>query len=345
MNVLKRYTRRMAVELKLLRCALALSERGNFARAARGLHVSQPTLSRNIQDIERRVGTQLFERGTGGVVPTEAGKIFLEQAREMIARSGDLDREMNLLRGLEKGELNIGAGTYTSAMMVDRAVVRLVRAHPAIRLQIHSDNREKLLPLLHKRELDLAVVGLRADKDDSDLHVTKLNHHQGYFVVHSRHPLLASKAVPTLQRILQFPLAMTSRVPTLLMKKLLAGEPGNGTDHPVAKSFPPIACESVAMMKMLVTETDTVSVLPLNAVMAEVRTGRLKILSFVPPWLKADFGIVRLAHRSLSPIGETFVRLLKEVDAELFKFEQKNAPKVLAALNHARTKARSATNS
>jgi DNA-binding transcriptional LysR family regulator len=330
----------MPIELKLLRCAVALSEHTNFARAAHALYVSQPTLSRNIQDIERRVGTQLFERGTGGVVPTEAGKIFLEQAREMIARSGDLDREMNLLRGLEKGELNVGAGTYPSAMMVDRAVVRLVRAHPSIRLQIHSDNREKLLPLLRKRELDLAVVGLRGDADDSDLYLTKLNRHQGYFVVRSRHPLLGSKAVPTLRSILQFPLAMTSRVPTLLMKQLLAGAPGIGADHSIAKSFPPIACDSVAMMKMLVTETDTVSVLPLNAVTAEVRTGQLKILSFVPPWLQSDFGILRLAHRSLSPVGETFVRLLKEVDAELLNFEQKNAPRIIAAPNHARRKAR-----
>jgi len=330
----------MSIELKLLRCALALSERTNFARAAQALHVSQPTLSRNIQDIERQVGTQLFERGKRGVVPTEAGKIFLEQAREMIARSGDLDREMNLLKGLEKGELNIGAGTYTSAMMVDRAIVRLVRAHPSIRLQIHSDNREKLLPMLHKRELDLAVVGLRGDTDDSDLHVTKLNEHQGYFVVRSRHPLLSSKAVPTLQNILQFPLAMTSRVPTLLMKKFLAGVPV--AEHSVAKSFPPIVCESVAMMKMLVAETDAVSVLPLNAIMAEVRTGQLKILGFVPQWMKADFGILRLEHRSLSPIGETFVRLIKEVDAELFEFEQKNAQKVLATPKPGRTKARRA---
>jgi DNA-binding transcriptional LysR family regulator len=319
----------MPIELRLLRCAFALAEYRSFVRAAHAMDISQPTLSRNIQEIERRVGTQIFERETGGVVPTDAGKIFLEHAGEVLARAADLSREMDLLKGLEKGELNIGAGTYPSAMMVDRAIVRLVREHPSIRLQIHSDNREKLLPMLHKRELDLVVVGLRGDTDDSDLHVTKLNEHQGYFVVRSRHPLLASKEAPTLQDILQFPLAMTSRVPTLVMKKILAGVPG--AEHSIAKSFPQIACESVAMMKMLAAETDAVSVLPLNAIMTEVRNGQLKILSFVPQWMKANFGILRLVHRRLSPVGETFLRLLLEVDAEVVEFEQMNTSKMLAS--------------
>lgn len=87
-------------------------------------------------------------------------------------------------------------------------------------------------------------------------------------------------------------------------------------------------------MNTIVAGTDTVSLLPLNVVWNEVQAGQLVILSLVPPSMKVDFGIVRLAHRSLSPIGETFVRILQEVDAELLKFEEKNAPKVLAAPRH-----------
>ena len=109
------------------------------------------------------------------MVPTDAGKIFLEQARELVARSADLNREMDLLRGLEKGELKVGAATYPSAMMVDSAVVRLVRAYPGVRLQIHSDNREKLLPLVRKRELDLAVIVLEEFEDEPELQITKMN--------------------------------------------------------------------------------------------------------------------------------------------------------------------------
>jgi DNA-binding transcriptional LysR family regulator len=320
----------MTIEFKLFHSALALAEHKHFARAAQSLHVSQPTLSRSIQNIERRIGTQLFERGSEGVIPTDAGKIFLQQARELVARSADLSREMDLLRGLEKGELKIGAATYPSATVVDSAVVRLVRAHPAIRLQIYNDNREKLLPLLRKRELDLAVVVLDELEVEPELQITRLNQHQGYFVVRRKHPLLALKEILTVQNILQFPLVSASRIPTTVLKQFLAGKKAKTADQSQAQSLPTIACESPAMMKRLAAETDAVAILPLNVVWPEIRTGALAVLSLVPPAMKAEFAIIRLAQRSLSPIGETFVRLVQEVDAELLQFEQKHASKFLA---------------
>jgi DNA-binding transcriptional LysR family regulator len=341
MDVLERYTERMTIELRLLHSALALAEHKHFARAAQSLHVSQPTLSRSIQNIERRIGTQLFERGSEGVTPTDAGKIFLQQARELVARSADLNREMDLLRGLEKGELKIGAATYPSAMMVDSAVVRLVLAHPAIRLQIYNDNRERLVPLLRKRELDLAVVVLNELEVEPELEITRLNQHQGYLVVRRRHPLLALKEIPTVQSMLQFPLVSASRIPTTMLKQLLADKKAKTTDQSHAQSFPTIACESLAMMKRLAAETDAVAILPLNVVWPEIRTGALAVLPLIPPVMKVEFAIIRLAHRSLSPIGETFVRFVQEVDAELLQFEQKNAPKFLAPPKRARSAAKS----
>ena len=83
--------------------------------------------------------------------------------------------------------------------------------------------------------------------------------------------------------------------------------------------------------------------LPLNVVWPEIQTGKLAVLPLAVPAMKVDFGVIRLAHRTLSPLGETFVRLLQEVDAELCDFEQRNAPKVLAAPRRAHSKARSAT--
>jgi DNA-binding transcriptional LysR family regulator len=333
----------MPIELRLLRCALALAEHKNFALGAQALHVSQPTLSRNIQEIERRVGTKLFERGSAGVVPTDAGQIFLGHAKELVARSSDLNREMDLLRGLEKGELNIGAGTYPSGMIVDTAVIRLLRAHPSVRLQIHTNNWSHLLPLLRKRELDLAVLAGASLESIPELLITSLNKHQGYFVVRRGHPLLALKCLPTLKNIGQFPLVSASRIPIFMLRQFLAGEMTKNASHSAAKSLPTIACESIAMIKRIAAETDAVGILPLNVVWDELRAGQLAVLPLVSPAMKVDFVLIRLAHLSLSPLGEAFVRILQEVDAELANFEQKNAPRVLAARMHAHSEARSAT--
>jgi DNA-binding transcriptional LysR family regulator len=331
----------MPIELRLLRCALALAEHHNFVRAAEACYLSQPSLSRNIQEIERRVGTKLFERAAGGVLPTDAGKIFLEQAREVVVRSADLGREMNLLRGLEKGELRIGAGTYPSVMMVDKAVTRLVRTHPAIRLHIKIDNWASLLPLIMKRELDLAVIIVDGMGEEPELHITRMNRHQGYFVVRSGHPLAtASKKALTLQQLLQFPVVMSSRLPPAMLKRLLVGTFGDNPDTDSMKSFPSIACDSIPMMKTIIADTDAVSVLPLSTVISEVQSRQFVILSLVAPWFDSEFGVVRLAHRSLSPIGETFVRMLQEEDEKVLKIEKKAIPKLFGAPRSARPRAR-----
>src|SRR5271165_4301461 len=101
----------MDFEIRLLRCALALAEHRNFARAAKALRLSQPSLSRSIQGLEQQAGVQIFERNTRPVEVTDAGEIFLEYAREVMSHSADLGREMELLSGLDKGELQVGVGT------------------------------------------------------------------------------------------------------------------------------------------------------------------------------------------------------------------------------------------
>src|SRR5450755_949134 len=125
----------MDFEIRLLRCALALAEHRNFARAAKALHLSQPSLSRSIQGLEQQAGVQIFERNSRPLEVTDAGDIFLEYAREVMSHSVDLSREMDLLRGLDKGELQVGVGTYVGVRYVDRAIARIVREHPAVRLQ------------------------------------------------------------------------------------------------------------------------------------------------------------------------------------------------------------------
>jgi len=102
----------MDFEIRLLRCAQALAEHRNFARAASSLRLLQPSLSRNIQSLERLAGVRIFERGSRQVEVTDAGEIFLKYAQEVMSHSSDLSREMELLKGLTKGELQVGVGTY-----------------------------------------------------------------------------------------------------------------------------------------------------------------------------------------------------------------------------------------
>lgn len=322
----------MDFDLRLLRCALALAEHRNFARAAKSIHLSQPALSRAIKELEQRAGTRLFDRTSIGGEPTDAGIVFLAHAREVMSRASDLDREMNLLTGLDKGELRIGSGTYPTNMFVDKAVGRLLREHPSVRVSIANDNWSNLLPLLRKREMDLAVIEARAVEDDPELHLTALSRHHGYLVMRYGHPLLKQNSPPDqLEEIWNYPFITTSRFAPAMFRELAAAQLGPQQAAKIGpKGVVSVACESLHMMKGIAAESDAIALLPLNVAVGEIESGELSAIPGAP-WMATSFSIVRLAHRSLSPLGETFVRLVKEADAELFKWEGETAARLFAS--------------
>lgn len=318
----------MDFDLRLLRCALALAEHRNFARAARAVHLSQPAVSRAIQELEQRAGTNLFDRTTSGVEPTAAGALFLEHAKDVMSRASDLGREMDLLKGLEKGELRIGAGTYPSNMFVDRAIGRLLREHPHVRVSVINDNFANLLPLVRKRELDLAVMDGTLAASDPGLTTVMLQHHTGYLTMRAGHPLLKNKHSDPVEGSWNYPFVTTSRFNTAMFKELAGVLLGAQRAAKLGtKSLVSVACESLYMMKTVALESDAVALLPLNVMADELERGDLVAVP-APDWVRANFAIVRLAHRSLSPLGETFVRIVHDADAELLAWEEKTAARL-----------------
>jgi DNA-binding transcriptional LysR family regulator len=315
----------MDFDFRLLSYAVAVCDCRNFGRAAKELHISQPSLSRAIQQLEGKLGTPIFDRTTLGPVPTDSGGLFLEHARELLSRAADLGREMDLLKGVEKGDLLAGVGTFPLHAFVDRAVTRLVREHPTIHISVITDNWAKLLPPLRRREIDLAVIDVSSIETEQDLHITRLNSHQGYYVMRSGHPLLKGKRNCSVAETWNYPVVFISRVPPNLFKGIIKGLleslkfKGEGP-----KTIPSVSCESTHMMKTIVLGSDAIAMLGLNSVAEEVERGELVAIPG-PEWLRAHFGIVRLAHRSPSPLGEAFAKLVKEADAELFDWEQKTS--------------------
>ena len=107
------------IETRLLRNALKLAKCRNFARAAEELHISQPTLSRSIQLLERIVGERLFDRTTRTILPTKAGEIVLKHASIIIASGRALQEEVGRHQGLTEGSLFIGAGPYAGSDLIE----------------------------------------------------------------------------------------------------------------------------------------------------------------------------------------------------------------------------------
>ena len=307
----------MDIELRLLRHAAALASEGSFAKAARALHLSQPALSRSIQELERRAGAPLFERSRSGITPTEVGRLFLRHAAEVLSTAGDMSREMDLVKGLETGELVIGAGIFPGRLFMDQALARLLKPGSTVRIRVVQDHAAGILARLRRREIDVGVADASYVGTSTDIQILDLSAHQGQLVVRPGHPLERNKNIQ-LADVMAHPLVTTAAAHTRLAALNQAHPaPQPQIIHQLARWIPAITVEDVTLMKQIVAATDAVTLLSAYLVQDEVAEGRLVVLPFAMPWLKISFSILHLAHRTLPPLGEAFVRHVIEADARV----------------------------
>src|SRR5512135_93930 len=182
------YIERMTFDLRGLRHAAALGRHRNYARAAAELGITQPALTRSIQALERSLGVPLFDRGRAGVEPTEFGAILLARGAELLLGSRELDREIQLMRGLELGRITIAVGPYAAEISVGVALGRLARLHPKLRVRIVEVDWRRLASLVESGEFDLAIGDLSDAVDRPGLMTELVGRHRGLFVCRPGHP-------------------------------------------------------------------------------------------------------------------------------------------------------------
>jgi DNA-binding transcriptional LysR family regulator len=147
------------MEMRQLRYFIAVAEELHFTRAAERLHIGQPPLSHAIQQLEADVGAQLFERTKRWVRLTEAGKLFLVDARRILALSEQAaDTARRAERG-EAGELRIGFTFSTPLTPLFATAINRYRADfPAVSLTLHEMSTLRQLDALAARSLDLGFI-------------------------------------------------------------------------------------------------------------------------------------------------------------------------------------------
>ena len=130
------------MELRVLRYFLAVALEETITSAANRLHVTQPTLSRQIKDLEDELGQQLLIRGSHRVELTAEGMLLRKRAEEIVAMADRTEEEFRAMKGELTGDVYIGGGE-TDAMSLIAAVCReLQLEHPGIRYHIHSGNAQ-----------------------------------------------------------------------------------------------------------------------------------------------------------------------------------------------------------
>ncbi|WP_242894846.1 LysR family transcriptional regulator [Actinomadura litoris] len=147
------------MDVVLLRGFLAIAKHGHYGRAAHELSMTQPTLTKQIQSLESRVGGRLFERGRHGARLTALGAVLLPEAQDLVRRADALaDRIDRMARG-EAGRLSVGFG-LSSIELAPRAVAAFRRRHPDVDVTLDDMSSQVQLDRLAAGELDVGFVRL-----------------------------------------------------------------------------------------------------------------------------------------------------------------------------------------
>ena len=136
------------MELRHLRYFVAVAELRDVTQAARRLHVAQPALSRQIQDLEEELGLKLLERSARGIKLTEVGKFFAAEAAAVLARADEALKAVRALARGERGELRVGYAPSPTSEILPRALAAFQKAAPGVRvalLDLASDDLESAL--------------------------------------------------------------------------------------------------------------------------------------------------------------------------------------------------------
>ncbi|MBL4903256.1 MAG: LysR family transcriptional regulator [Desulfocapsa sp.] len=303
----------MSITFRHLQQIKILARRGNFAKAARDLNISQPALSRSISSLEEQLGVQLFDRSKREVVCTVFGKHILERGKPLLQDMEMMERDLNLLQGLESGKLVIGSGPFPAEISVGKAVARFSMNYPKVNVRIVIDRTPNLLPKLYSRELDIFVADTRVIKNSSDLEIIQLPMRQAHFCCLTNHPLTEKKQL-VLKDIFSYPLAVMWVPKTLweLWTSKAGLQSNDVTNLPCAI----LECDYLKVLLDIVAGSNAVGLVT-NAILDNSHLQQqLALLPLSLPELNTHYGLVTLSRYSQSPVVQMFQDYMIEIEKE-----------------------------
>jgi LysR family hydrogen peroxide-inducible transcriptional activator len=156
------------ITLRQLRYLAALAKHGHFGRAAEACAVTQPALSMQIRDLERRLGVAVVERRPGDVMLTDVGREITRRGEDILAASRDLIDFARHRSGLLTGRLTLGVIPSLAPYLLPRILPTLQARFPELRLELRETQTRQLVEDIKSGVLDAAMLALPVDEPDID---------------------------------------------------------------------------------------------------------------------------------------------------------------------------------
>jgi DNA-binding transcriptional LysR family regulator len=303
----------MNIDIKQIRMVEALARHGNFARAAKELHLTQPGLSRAIKSLELSLDVTLFDRGKREVSPTAYACHIIQFGTPLIRDARRLVRDLQLIRGNDAGELTIGTGIIPAEAIIGKVIGRLNKLHPRLHIRVIVERPHALFEMLRQGQIDILIADTRGNEMAEDIEVTPMPQHSICFIVRPGHPLISQKYLE-LGHIFGYPIA-TPWLPENIFP-ILATK--TGMDPAFLAKFENglIECNNFKILLEVVRHSDAVGCGLDRIYSPALAEGEVVALPLGNAGLSTHYGLVNLKRYSASPSMELFKSLLLETIQE-----------------------------
>lgn len=198
------------MELRHLRYFVAVADALNFTKAAARLRLAQPALSRQVKDLEEEIGVALLRRSSRSVNLTAEGKLFLEEARELLRRADQSIQNVRALARGEFGDLHVGYAPSPTVEILPPALAALRKEAPGVHIKLHDLSGDEQIAGLLDGSLDLALMVEDTQESGSRIVFEPLRQYKYCAAMAPKHPFARKKAI-TLEELATQPLVALSR--------------------------------------------------------------------------------------------------------------------------------------
>lgn len=286
-----------------LQVFLAVSTRLNFTRAGEDVHLSQPSVSVRMRQLEEKLGVKLFEQLGKRVALTEAGQLLVPYATRVIAAMSDARDAIDELQGLERGLLRIGASTTPGMYLIPRTIAHFKRRYPKIEVHLAVKDTRQIEEGVIRNEFDFGFVGGHLAGDEVD--VLPWITDEIILIVPPGHRLARKRSVTPQD---------------LCSEKFIFREQGSATRAVVASHLRKLRVDAEAVMeienpesvKKAVQNGLGIAFISAFAAATDLRARTLVAVEIRDLKIRRELKIVFRRDKHLSRAAQTFIEMAKE---------------------------------
>ena len=295
----------MTIDPRRLLELLSIAESGSFTKAAAARRVSQPALSNSMAVLEKALGVRVLERGRGGAVLNDYGRLLATHAQALAALLERAAADVRLKEQGLAGALSIGASPLACVELVPNAVARVMRQSPNIRVELYERPDDQLMDGLRTGAFDAVVSPAGAQDDPADIACETLMQDVSVVMVRRRHPLALRRSVTlkdlrTAQWVFPSPhTAMWRHIEALFV----------AANVPWPANY--VTTNSVLALRALIMRSDSVTISSPNLMKLELAAGQLVAIPLRKPRFKREIVLRTGRVPARSPLLERFAAALR----------------------------------